>query len=83
MWIGSNDVLGAVLAATPIDGLTMTTVEQFTTDYATLIGGLATSLPNTDIVVMNIFSDARWIPFSSTLPISRRCPGRWHRSPHG
>ena len=75
VWIGSNDVLGAVLAATAIDGITMTLVDQFTTDYAMLIGGLAQSLPNTDIVVMNIFGNATWIPFTSTVPISTDIPG--------
>ena len=75
VWAGSNDVLTAVLSATTIDGLTMTTVEQFTTDYATLIGGLATSLPNTDIVVLNLFGDARWIPFTTTVPTSLDIPG--------
>jgi len=67
-WAGSNDVLGAVLAATPIDGVTMTPLDAFAQIYATFIGGLATSLPDTDIVVLNIFSDARWIPFTTTLP---------------
>jgi lysophospholipase L1-like esterase len=75
VWIGSNDVLGAVLAATPIDGITMTPLNEFTTDYATLIGGLAMSLPNTDIVVLNLFGDARWIPFSTTVPTSVDIPG--------
>ena len=45
VWIGNNDVLGAVLAATPMEGVTMTPVDAFAADYATLIGGLATSLP--------------------------------------
>ena len=75
VWMGSNDVLGAVLAATPIDGITMTPLNEFTTDYATLIGGLAMSLPNTDIVVLNIFGDARWLPFTSTVPTSVDVPG--------
>jgi len=75
VWIGSNDVLGAVLAATPIDGITMTPLDAFATDYATLIGGLAATLPSTDIVVMNVFSDARWIPFTTTVPISVDVPG--------
>jgi len=75
VWIGSNDVLGAVLAATPIDGITMTPLDVFTTDYSYLIGALAQSLPNTDIVVINIFGDARWIPFTTTLPTSADIPG--------
>ena len=42
-----------------------------------LIGGLAMSLPNTDIVVLNIFEDARWIPFTTTLRPSPYMPQYW------
>jgi lysophospholipase L1-like esterase len=75
VWIGSNDVLGAVLAATPIDGITMTPLDAFAADYATLIGGLAMSLPSTDIVIMTIFGDARWLPFATTVPTAVTVPG--------
>jgi lysophospholipase L1-like esterase len=75
VWIGSNDVLGAVLAATPIDGITMTPLDAFTIDYTTLIGGLAQSLPNANIVVINVFGDARWIPFTTTVPTTADIPG--------
>ncbi|MCJ7753908.1 MAG: hypothetical protein MUP13_05055, partial [Thermoanaerobaculales bacterium] len=38
VWIGSNDVLGAVLAGTPIDGITMTPVEFFGGLYGNAVG---------------------------------------------
>jgi len=75
VWIGNNDVLGAVLAATPMEGVTMTPVDAFAADYATLIGGLATSLPGAQIVIMDVFGDARWIPFTTTVPTSVDVPG--------
>ncbi|MCU0305247.1 MAG: SGNH/GDSL hydrolase family protein [Thermoanaerobaculales bacterium] len=75
VWIGSNDVLGAVLAATPVDGITMTPLADFTAAYTQLIGALATSLPNAEIVVLNIFPDARWIPFTATVPTSTEIAG--------
>jgi lysophospholipase L1-like esterase len=75
VWIGSNDILGAVIAATPIEGLTMTPVLQFSEDYATLVGGLAQMLPDTEIVVMSIFGDARWVPFATAVPTTTEVPG--------
>jgi lysophospholipase L1-like esterase len=75
VWIGNNDVLGAVLAATPREGVTMTPVTSFAADYATLIGSLAMSLPNAQIVILDVFGDARWIPFTTTVPGSVDVPG--------
>jgi lysophospholipase L1-like esterase len=53
VWIGNNDVLGAVLAGTPIDGITMTPVEFFAGLYGNAIGALATNT-TADIVLINI-----------------------------
>jgi hypothetical protein len=39
-WIGNGDVLGAVLAWNNLNATQMTSVEQFTTDYAQIIAGL-------------------------------------------
>ncbi|MCW8984887.1 MAG: SGNH/GDSL hydrolase family protein, partial [Thermoanaerobaculales bacterium] len=52
IWIGSNDVLGAVIAATPIDGVTMTPVEFFGGLYGNAVGALATNT-TADIVLIN------------------------------
>ncbi|MEE4270386.1 MAG: SGNH/GDSL hydrolase family protein [Thermoanaerobaculales bacterium] len=75
VWIGNNDVLGAVLGATPIEGITMTPVDSFAADYGTLIGGLAMSLPSAQIVVLDVFGDARWIPFTTSVSITVDVPG--------
>jgi len=75
VWIGNNDILGAVVSATPLEGLTMTPVASFAADYAMLIGGLAMSLPNAQIVILDVFGDARWIPFTTSVPGSVDIPG--------
>jgi lysophospholipase L1-like esterase len=66
VWIGSNDVLGAVLAATPIDGITMTPVEFFAGLYGNAIGALATNTA-ADIVLINI-PYVTEIPFATSVP---------------
>ena len=53
VWIGSNDVLPAVLAATPIDGVTMTPVDFFAGLYGNAVGALATTTA-ADIVLINV-----------------------------
>ena len=62
VWIGSNDVLGAVLAGTPIDGITMTPVEFFAGLYGNAIGALATNT-SADIVLINI-------PYLTEIPFA-------------
>ena len=39
LWIGNNDILGAAVAATPIDGITMTPVDLFEQQYQQALGG--------------------------------------------
>jgi len=71
--IGNNDELGAVLAATPIDGVTMTPVDQFAVLYNNAIGALVTNT-TADIVLMNLpYSTA--IPFATTVPPFVDIPG--------
>ncbi len=62
VWIGGNDVLGAVLAATPIDGVTMTPVELFAGLYQNAIGALVTNTA-ADIVLINL-------PYSTATPFA-------------
>ncbi len=64
--IGNNDELGAVLAATPIDGVTMTPVDQFAFLYNNAIGALVTNT-SADIVLMNL-------PYSTTIPFATTVP---------
>jgi hypothetical protein len=78
VWIGSNDVLPAVLAATPIDGITMTPVEFFAGLYGNAIGALATTTA-ADILLINI-PYVTEIPFATSLPPYVDVPGlgRWY-----
>lgn len=62
VWIGNNDVLGAVLSATPIDGVTMTPVEFFAELYQNAIGALATNT-SADIVLINL-------PYPTSIPFT-------------
>ena len=65
VWIGNNDVLQAALAATPIDGVTMTPVSLFESMYQQAIGALVAST-DADIVLINL-PDATAIPFVTTV----------------
>ena len=78
MWIGSNDVLPAVLAATPIDGITMTPVDLFAGYFGNAIGALATNT-TADIVILNLPYPTD-IPFVQSLDPYVDIPeiGRWY-----
>lgn len=78
VWIGSNDALGAVMAGTPIDGVTMTPVESFTLLYNNAIGALATTT-SADIVLINVPYPTA-IPFVTSLDPYVDIPGlgRWY-----
>jgi len=78
VWIGSNDVLPAVLAGTPIDGVTMTPVEFFGGLYGNAVGALATNT-TADIVLINVpyVTD---VPFVTSVDPFVDIPGlgRWY-----
>jgi len=78
IWIGSNDVLPAVLAATPIDGVTMTPVEFFGGLYGNAVGALATNT-TADIVLINV-PYVTEIPFTTSVEPFVDIPdiGRWY-----
>jgi lysophospholipase L1-like esterase len=78
VWIGSNDVLTAVLAATPIDGITMTPVDFFAGLYGNAIGALATTTA-ADIVLINVPYPTD-TPFATSLDPFVDIPGlgRWY-----
>lgn len=65
IWIGGNDLLGAVAGGTPNN---LTPVAQFRTSYETLINTLRTQLPNTGIVVGNLPTAALALPLVNTVP---------------
>jgi hypothetical protein len=66
IWIGNYDVLSAVLAATPADGITMTPVPFFAELYTNAIGLLATTT-TADIVLINLPYPTA-IPFATSVP---------------
>ncbi len=78
VWIGSNDVLGAALAGTPIDGITMTPVEFFGGLYGNAVGALATNT-TADIVLINV-PYVTEIPFTTSVDPFVDIPdiGRWY-----
>lgn len=64
-WVGNNDVLGAALRGTAIDGVTMTPTNVFQQLYSAVIDALAAT--GAKIVVANL-PDVSVIPFVTTLP---------------
>jgi lysophospholipase L1-like esterase len=78
VWIGSNDVLSAVLAATPIDGITMTPVDIFAGLYGNAVGALNTTTA-ADIVLINV-PYVTEIPFTTSVDPYVDIPGlgRWY-----
>ncbi len=65
LWVGSNDVLGALLYAIAIDGVTLTPVASFNQSYTQIIGGLQSS--GATIVTGNI-PPVDAVPFANTIP---------------
>ena len=78
MWIGNNDVLTAALAATPIEGITMTPVQIFRDLYTNAAGFLATNT-TADVVLINLPYPTT-IPFVTTVEPFVDIPGfgRWY-----
>jgi hypothetical protein len=65
VWIGTNDVLPAVLTATPIEGVTMTPVDFFSLLYQQAVGALVTST-TADVVLVTI-PDVTELPFATSV----------------
>ena len=66
LWIGFNDVLGAVTSGTPIEGVTMTPVSVFGTLYPQAVGTLVQA---TDAnIVLFTLPDPTETAFMTTLP---------------
>ncbi len=73
MWIGNNDILGAALAGTPVEGVTMTPVATFEQLYHNALGALVANT-SADIVVMNL-PDVTAIPFVNSIDPYFDVPG--------
>ena len=66
VWAGNNDILGAAIYGLAMDGVTLTPVATFQTQYATLLGALKANRPNAKVVVANI-PDVTAIPFVTAV----------------
>jgi lysophospholipase L1-like esterase len=65
LWIGSNDVLGAVTNGRAIDGVTMVPLAAFRAAYAQALGALRATGAT---VVTATIPDVTLAPFASTIP---------------
>ncbi|MCS7313628.1 MAG: SGNH/GDSL hydrolase family protein, partial [Acidobacteria bacterium] len=78
VWIGNNDLLPAVLRATPIEGVTITPLTVFAQRLQQLVTGLKTALPNAKVFFINL-PDPTKTPFATTVlpcvssPTARQC----------
>jgi lysophospholipase L1-like esterase len=64
VWIGGNDVLGAVLAGTPA---ALTPLADFEHDYDAIIRLLTDGAPNAGMVLGSV-ADVSAVPFANTIP---------------
>jgi hypothetical protein len=65
LWIGSNDVLGAATSGIVVDGVTVTTVADFTASYGAILDAIG---PVTSTMARANIPDVTAIPFTSTIP---------------
>jgi lysophospholipase L1-like esterase len=64
VWLGNNDVLGAVVQGSAVDGVTLTPVASFKSAYEQLAASIKAT--GASVVAANI-PDVTTIPFASTL----------------
>jgi lysophospholipase L1-like esterase len=64
VWIGGNDLLGAVLDGTPNS---LTPIDQFDAQYNALLDKLVAGAPNAGMVLGSL-ADAKSVPFATTIP---------------
>lgn len=62
--VGSNEVLGAALSAVVMDGVTMTPLATFTTQFDTLLGAFKANRPSAKVMVATVMDT---IPFVTTV----------------
>jgi lysophospholipase L1-like esterase len=78
IWIGNNDVLAAATSGIVIEGVTLTPVAQFETDYRALAAALVAS--NRGLAMATI-PDVTVIPFVNTVPPFLTVPTTGQRVP--
>ena len=66
VFIGGNDVLGAVLAGTP---KVLTPADAFKTAYNTMLDQLIAGAPNAGMVVGNLPTHVAALPYATTIPM--------------
>lgn len=64
LWIGGNDVLGAVLAGSPA---ALTPIDEFTADYDKIVETLTLGVPNAGMVLGSV-ADVAALPYATTIP---------------
>jgi lysophospholipase L1-like esterase len=64
LWIGNNDVLGAVVRGRAVDGATLTPVEQFKSAYEQVVASLKAT--GASVIAANV-PDVTTVPFATTL----------------
>jgi len=74
VWIGNSDIMGAMLAGTPIDGVTMTPVEIFGLLYPQALGALVTQT-SADVVAFTVLDLVDSSPFVTSVPPLVEIPG--------
>lgn len=67
IWIGNNDVLGAVTSGIAIEGVTLTPLNEFAGNYLTLLETLTTAAPAAGMIAATV-PPVTEIPFASVLP---------------
>lgn len=67
VWIGNNDVLGAATSGIVIDGVTLTSVTDFTDDLRFMLGVLVSSDVQSAVAIATI-PDVTVLPFVTTVP---------------
>lgn len=65
LWIGNNDVLAAATSGLVIEGVTLTPVAQFQTDFNTILGAIRAAGAN---VAVATIPNVTAIPFVNTIP---------------
>lgn len=65
MWLGGDDGFNGASSGDPAN---MTPLAKFTSDYAAVLDKFVTGAPNAGIVVGNLPTDIRGIPFVSLIP---------------
>ncbi len=65
LWIGNNDVLGAATSGIVVDGVTVTTLADFTDSYAAILDAID---PVTSTMARANLPDVTAIPFTTTIP---------------